>query len=76
MPRPTLHLPKHRGPRENDIGHLIHEARAVGLFVRELGQQRVELITTKAQNILFAGTVSDAVSFIRYRGQGTTAENQ
>jgi hypothetical protein len=67
MPRPILHLPKHRGPRENDIGHLIHEARAVGLFVRELGEQRVELLSTKAQNVLFSGAVPDASAWLRDR---------
>ena len=66
MPRHTLHLPTNRGSRENDVGYLIAEARAAGLFVRQ-GDKRVELVSTRAQNVLFVGTVPDASAWLRDR---------
>lgn len=66
MQRPVLHIPKQRGPRENDVGYLISEARAAGLFVRQL-EKHVELVSTKAQTVLFAGSVPQAVAFLQSR---------
>jgi hypothetical protein len=67
MARATLYLPKDRGPRENDVGYLIAEARAAGLFVRKNSGHSVELVTTKAQHVLFAGSVPDASAWLRDR---------
>ncbi len=65
MPRAILHLPSYRGPREHDVGFLISEARAAGMFVRKLAEQRVELVATKSQDILFSGDIPQAVAFLQ-----------
>ena len=54
-------------PREQDIGYLITEARSVGLYVRPCGSGRVELQATKSKHILFAGSVPQAVAFLKNR---------
>jgi hypothetical protein len=66
MPRIRhAHLPARRLPREQDPGYLIAVARAAGFYVRNAHGGRVELQHVRTRAMVFAGTVPEAVAFVR-----------
>lgn len=64
----TNSTPHRPGPREADVGFLIAQARTRNIYVHERGQL-VDLQCTKSKQIVFTGSVPDAVSYVRRRTQ-------
>lgn len=56
-----------RSARECDIGFVIEQARGTGVYVREVAHNSVDLLDVRSQTVVFGGTPTQAIKFLRQR---------